>query len=504
MSVHRLVMSRPLRAAAIAVLLLVTAAVAIVLRPQKSDAAVSFSNPVAAAPYGADPWMGYYNGYYYVAATTWNSQLVIKRATSVAALPGAAETVVYTGTAGAANCCNMWAPSLHRLNGPNGTRWYYYYSAGTTACCDGQRSFVLESSGDNPMGPYTYKGQLNVQANNGWAIDGAVGTINGVNYYFYSSWVGDLQSIFVSRLTNPWTVAGYGTRITYPTYAWEKQGGNTDEGPYLLQRNGKTFLTFSASSCNTPDYKIGMLTLTGSDPMQAGSWTKKSTPIFQRNDGASVYGPGHHSFFTSPDGSETWMAYHANETTAQGCGGTRTTRIKKVNWNSDDTPNLGTPDSLSSTLTAPSGDPGGTVSFPAAGTRYRIVSQANGKVLDAQNCGTANGTAIQQWASLGNACQQWTFTKTTGNYYRITNANSNLVLDSVNCGTAAGTALNLWANLNNACQEWSLTSVNGGYLIANRGNGLILDVTNCGNTDGVAVRQWNSLGNNCQQWNITQ
>ncbi|MBM2617031.1 family 43 glycosylhydrolase [Actinoplanes sp. LDG1-06] len=488
---------RPLRAALVVMLMLLTAYVVIVFKPLPSAAAVAFTNPVASAPYGADPWMGYYNGNYYLAATTWNSQIVVKKAPSVASLPGAAESVVFTGS-GSSNCCNVWAPSLHQLSGPNGTRWYLYYSAGTQACCDGQRSFVLESAGSDPMGPYAYKGQLNVQANNGWAIDGSVATIGGRNYFLYSSWVGDLQSLFIAPMSNPWTVSAYGTRISYPTYDWEKVGGNTEEGPYVLQRNGATYLTFSASSCNTPDYKIGMLTLTGSNPLAASSWTKRSTPLFQRSDANSVYGPGHHSFFTSPDGSETWMAYHANETTAQGCGATRTTRIKKVNWNSDNTPNLGTPDRLSTSLTAPAGDPGGTVSFPVAGTRYRLVNQASGKVLDAQNCGTANGTAIQQWSSLGNACQQWTFTKTTSNYYRITNANSGTVLDAVNCGTA----LNLWSSLGNTCQEWSLTPINGGYLIASRNNGQVLDVTNCGTGDGVAVRLWASLGNACQQWTI--
>ncbi|GAA0466701.1 hypothetical protein Ade02nite_46340 [Paractinoplanes deccanensis] len=140
----------------------------------------------------------------------------------MAALPGAAETVVHTGS-GSANCCNVWAPSLHKI----GSRWYLYYSAGPSACCDGQRS-------------------------------------------------------------------------------------------YVLQRNGVTYLTFSASSCNTPDYKLGMLTLTGSNPLAASSWTKKSTPIFQRSDANGVYGVGGQGFFHSPDGSETWLVYHANETTAQG------------------------------------------------------------------------------------------------------------------------------------------------------------------------------------------
>lgn len=493
--------SRHLFLLAAAILLAVVAIVAPVSQG-RAAAATTFTNPVAAAPYGADPWLGYHNGNYYLAATTWNSRLVIKKAASVAALGAAAETVVHTGT-GTSRCCNMWAPSLHLLDGPNGKRWYYYYSAGPAACCEGQRSHVLESDGTDPMGPYHYAGQLDVQAGNGWAIDGSVATINGANYYFYSAWVGNLQSLFVAPLSNPWTVRAHGTRISSPSYPWETSGNNVQEAPYVLQHGGKTFLTYSASYCDTPDYKLGMLTLTGGDPLSAAAWTKKSTPIFQRADANGVYGPGGQGFFTSPDGTETWVVYHANETAGQGCGGTRTTRIQKIGWNADGSPNLGAPAALGSTQTAPSGDPGGGGTFPVPGTRYRLINQNSGAVLDAVNCGTANGTAIDQWASLGNACQQWTFARASSGYYTITNANSGKLLDSVNCGTADGTAVHLWSALGNACQQWSVTPVNGRYLIANRGNGKVLDVTNCATANGTAVRQWAALGNTCQEWRIT-
>ncbi len=491
-------MTRPARLRAFLVAL---AAVLLLAPTAPAHAATTFTNPVAAAPYGADPWMGYYNGNYYVAATTWNSQLVIKKSPSVAGLAGAAQTVVHTGTGN--RCCNMWAPSLHLLNGPNGQRWYYYYTAGPTACCDGQRSYVLESSGTDPMGPYHYAGQLQVRADGGWAIDGSVATINGRNYYFYSAWNGNLQSLYAAPLTNPWTAGAYGSLISSPTLSWETVGNNVNEAPYVVQRNGRTFLTYSASYCNTPDYKVGVLALTGGDPLSASSWTKRGTPLFQRSDSAGVYGPGGQSFFTSPDGTETWMAYHANDTAGQGCGGTRTTRIQKVTWAADGSPTMPAPAAAGSTLTGPAGDPGGSVTFPVPGTRYRLTNQNSGLVLDAQNCGTANGTAIQQWASLGNVCQQWTFTRNASGYWTITNANSGTVLDSVNCGAGDGTAVNLWAALGNTCQQWSITPINGRYLIANRASGKVLDVANCGTGNGVAVRQWASLGNACQEWRIT-
>jgi hypothetical protein len=83
---------RPLRAALVTLLMTAAAYVTVAFNPLSSDAAVGFTNPVAAAPYGADPWMGFDNGYYHLAATTWNNQVVVKKAKSVAALPGATST----------------------------------------------------------------------------------------------------------------------------------------------------------------------------------------------------------------------------------------------------------------------------------------------------------------------------------------------------------------------------------------------------------------------------
>ncbi|WP_246192479.1 arabinofuranosidase catalytic domain-containing protein [Kitasatospora atroaurantiaca] len=140
--------------------------------------------------------------------------------------------------------------------------------------------------------------------------------------------------------------------------------------------------------------------------------------------------------------------------------------------------------------------------FPVAGTAYRLTNVNSGKVLDAVNCGTANGTAIDQWTSLGNTCQQWKFSSAGNGHYTITNVNSGTVLDSKNCGSNNGTAVQLWASLSNVCQQWDVTSVGSHYTISNVGNGNVLDVQNCGTANGTVVRQWAQLDNTCQQWNI--
>lgn len=143
-----------------------------------------------------------------------------------------------------------------------------------------------------------------------------------------------------------------------------------------------------------------------------------------------------------------------------------------------------------------------SASFPVAGTAYRLTNVNSGKVLDAVNCGTANGTAIDLWSSLGNTCQQWKFAAAGNGHYTITNVNSGTKLDSVNCGSSNGTAINLWAALGNLCQQWDVTAVGSHYTISNVGNGMVLDVTNCATANGTVVRQWQQLDNTCQQWNI--
>lgn len=43
----------------------------------------------------------------------------------------------------------------------------------------------------------------------------------------------------------------------------------------------------------------------------------------------------------------------------------------------------------------------------AYGGNYSITNVGNGMELDAENCGTANGTVVRQWQELDNTCQQW-------------------------------------------------------------------------------------------------
>lgn len=252
----------------------------------------------------------------------------------------------------------MWAPEFHLLDGPNGKRWYFSYTAGREPYDLGtQRIHVLESAGTDPMGPYSFKADLlDPVADNAWELDASILQLNG-KLYLLGTYIAGTQNLFIRPLSNPWTASGGRVNLYTPGAGWETVGGAVAEAPEVLQHNGRTFLVYSASHCSTPDYKLGMLTLTGTDPINPRSWTRSSNPVFQRSDANGVFGPGHNGFFTSPDGTESWIVYHANSSAQGGCDMNRSTRAQRFTWNADGTPNFGTPVRAGTALAAPSGEP---------------------------------------------------------------------------------------------------------------------------------------------------
>ncbi len=483
----------PRRGTAWRALSLVVAVVAgLVLSPADQRQAVaapgpSFTNPVVGVPNSADPTLVRYNGSYYYVATTWSSDVVMRRSSTIAGLRSAPEQLVLR-TGGT----QMWAPHLEMV----GNRWYLYYSV--EQCCAARRTHVAESAGTDPMGPYTYRGVVNLMPNNGWAIDASLLKLNGALYMTFSAFApGDgLQSLYIAPMASPVQTSAFGTRISAPLLSWERQDGAVNEGSFPLQRNGRTFLTYSASHCNGPNYKLGMLEYRGGDPLAQASWSKFPNPIFQRNDANGVYGPGHHSFFTSPDGTETWIAYHANSSPTQGCGTTRTTRVQKISWNADGTPNLGTPVATSTVLPGPSGETGGNT------PRVRIRNQHSNLCLDDYNFGTAPGAEVRQWTCNDLPVQDWYLSSVGDGYYRISNGHSGLCLDNKDFATAPGSVVQQWTCNDLPVQHWRLTTTNGVTTLVNRHSGLCLDDYDFGTAPGSEVRQWTCTGAVNQQWTV--
>jgi GH43 family beta-xylosidase len=315
----------------------------------------SFRNPLK--EHGADPWLMHHDGWYYLAATS-GVDVRVRKARRLGELKQAADRVVWKDDDPSRNR-DVWAPEFHRLDGGDGAgpRWYLYYTAS-----DGReprhRMYAAESAGDDPMGPYTLKAKLRTDPDDAfYAIDGTVLTLPGGARYFV--WCGRPsaagQGLYISRMANPWTLAGDRMELKADGFGCE----HVREGPIALRQDGgdRTFLIYSACGADTPDYRLGMLSIAdGADPMDAASWTQHPKPVFERNDAAKVYGPGHNSFFRSPDGREYWIAYHAKSLTSRGYAD-RSARAQKFSWNPDGTPNFGAPVGVDVDLLPPSGEP---------------------------------------------------------------------------------------------------------------------------------------------------
>ncbi len=319
----------------------------------KQSPAVTFTNPLNES--GPDPWMTYYNGHYYLAATTWGGPetgLTMRKAKTIAELKTAEPVQIFVDST-KDRCCNLWAPEFFLLDGPNGKRWYGYYTGGAQSedYVNTQYMHVIESEGADPMGPYTYKGKL-IERN---ALDGTVAELNGKLYTIYSEW-NATQDLAIMEMDTPWSTIGEETVISRPEFDWEIQTYTVNEGPVMIENNGTQYLIYAASACWGPDYKLGLITYNGGDPMDASSWIKDPEPVFVRDDSAGVFAPGHNTFFKSPDGTEDWIVYHANDEVTDGCDMGRTPRIQRFTWNEDGTPDFGTPVSTDSLLTVPSGE----------------------------------------------------------------------------------------------------------------------------------------------------
>lgn len=322
------------------------------------------ANPLL--PAGADPWSVYHGGHYYYMHTT-GRNLTLWRTRDLSGLATAERRVVWTPPATGPYSREIWAPEIHFLDG----RWYIYFAAD-----DGRnpnhRMWVLENQSADPMqGEWVLRGKV-ADPSDRWAIDGTVFEHRGARYFLWSGWEGaenGTQSIYIARMRNPWTLDGERVRISTPTHPWEKVGDirrndpasgpphvDVNEGPQFLARGDRMFIVYSASGCWTDHYALGLLSADAtSDPMKPESWTKSPRPVFQGSPEAKAYAPGHNSFFTSPDGSEDWILYHANSEPAQGCGGKRSPRAQRFTWKADGTPDFGHPVPLGVPIAAPSG-----------------------------------------------------------------------------------------------------------------------------------------------------
>lgn len=296
----------------------------------------------------ADPHiLRHTDGYYYFTATVpAYDRIVLRRSPTIQGLSTAPETTIWTRHTSGDMGAHIWAPEIHHING----KWYVYFAAGATDDVWRIRPYVLESSAANPLnGPWTEKGRIALPLDT-FSLDATTFTVGGTRYL---SWaqndpaVGSGTSLYLAAMSNPWTITGTPVRISTPTAAWETVGHRVNEGPAVIQRGGKVFMTFSASATDA-NYCMGLLTASASSNLlSASSWAKTPHPVFTSNAATSQYGPGHNQFTVSEDGASDILVYH--DRGYRDISGdplndpNRRTRVQKLYWKADGTPDFGIP-----------------------------------------------------------------------------------------------------------------------------------------------------------------
>lgn len=322
----------------------------------------TFHNPIS--PWDApDPFITFdpITGYYYSLFTLGNRLQLFRSRHAANLFTDGDSRVIYTlngerdGIWG-----DIWAPEMHR--GSNG-RWYIYTSGRQYREPSEKRLFIMEGPSDDPFGEWTFKGKPTPDV---FSIDPTIYTSPGGKQFICYSRVDGGQVLDICALDNPWTFGTEKAMIARAQYDWEMVppyvGNSTiNEGAFFVEEKGRLFILYSGNGCWSDDYCLGLLEYIGSDrddPAQmcsADNWIKHPTPLFCQANG--VYGPGHASFFRSPDGSELWCAYHGmkehNETVTPA---PRYCNIQKIAFDETGFPILGEPVGSQSELLPPSGE----------------------------------------------------------------------------------------------------------------------------------------------------
>jgi GH43 family beta-xylosidase len=300
----------------------------------------------------ADPWIyKHTDGYYYFTASVPEyDRIELRRATSIQGLTDTDTKTIWMKHETGLMSANIWAPEIHFIDG----KWYVYFAAARTSeTKDGlfdHRMFVLENSSANPLeGDWIEKGQVKTKWES-FALDATTFEHKGIRYYVWAQKDPEIvgnSNLYISEMENPWTLKGEQVCITTPEYEWEKIGFLVNEGAAVLKRNGRIFISFSASATDF-NYCMGLLTADeNSNLLDPRSWNKSTEPVFTTNEETGQYGPGHNSFTVSEDGTQDILVYHArNYKEIVGdplYDPNRHTRVQTITWNEDGTPHFGVP-----------------------------------------------------------------------------------------------------------------------------------------------------------------
>ena len=282
--------------------------------------------------------------YYLTGSVPEYDRVVVRGAATLDGLADARERTVWRRPASGPMAGYIWAPELHRI----GDRWYIYFAAGDSDDPFRIRTYVLESPNADPRASGWLPPRRMVTGWESFTLDATTFEHRGKRYFLWAQsepGIATNSNLYIAEMASPTELATAPVRIAVPTLSWEIQGFRVNEGPAVLIRNGRVFVTFSASATDAR-YCMGLLTADeNANLLDARSWVKSPNPIFVTNAETRQFGPGHNSF--TVDGDTDVLVFHARDyrdiTGDPLFDPNRHTRVQRLYWNEDGTPSFGVP-----------------------------------------------------------------------------------------------------------------------------------------------------------------
>lgn len=258
---------------------------------------------------GADPFILYYEGKYYVYPTTQTPDAPLNSLLD----PATDGYKVYVSQDLESWECKgyalhrddvmgdkcFWAPEITVKNG----KFYMVYTA---------EEHLGIAVADSPLGPF--KQEEKRWLIEGRAIDGHFFVDDDGQTYLYYVRVGGGNKIYASKMSDDlMSIDEESERllIVAGDQQWETYDCRVAEGPFVIKHNGLYYLSYSSNHTRCQDYAIGYAI--SESPF--GPFKKyEGNPILHRSE--SIVGVGHHSF--ARIGENKWIcAYHSHFSTEQ-------------------------------------------------------------------------------------------------------------------------------------------------------------------------------------------
>lgn len=271
----------------------------------------TFNNPIAEKR--ADPWVyKAEDGFYYLIATVPEyDKIVVRKAKTINGLKEAKEKVVWEKHDKGIMSYHIWAPELHRIEG----KWYIYFAAGEADDIWKIRMWALSNTSADPMkGTWKEEGQIKTDYDS-FSLDATSFEHNGKRYLIWAQNLEGMSgtALKMSEMKDATTLTGPEIVITRPEFDWERVKYNVNEGPAVIKKDGKIFVSYSASATND-NYCLGLLWVDAkADLLEEANWNKAPGPVFYSDEDLKRYGPGHNSFTVAEDGKTTIMIYHTRD-----------------------------------------------------------------------------------------------------------------------------------------------------------------------------------------------